>query len=268
MLGGWNGRGLTLNDRTSLDDTKVQQLLFHSLKNRLGVVCLSETHQKLAESRITVKDANKEECALSIIPNPEFVDGPSSKCALISVYAPMEANCTVEELDEFYLSLDEQVSSFLLNGLSPIIVGDFNLRLGQDSDPSPVTGPNMLGITASRNCSYLFSFCRNYTTTSNLRCSTRELSKDILRTPLNDGKTFIRDLKRKDQKSLVSFRWHLPRIPFCKFHRRSPSRLGIHCPYAYFHPELQADLQAKKHNLKRGVAAVKVTFSAIQMERF
>ena len=73
-----------------------------------------------------------------------------------------EANGTVEELDEFYLSLDEQVSSFLSNGLSPIIVGDFNLRLGQDSDPSPVTGPNVLGITASRNCSYLFSFCRKY----------------------------------------------------------------------------------------------------------
>ena len=140
-----------------------------------------------------------------MIPNPEFADGPSPKCALISIYTPKEANSTVEELDEFYLSLDEQVSSFLSNGLSPIIVGDFNLRLGQDSDPSPVTGPNVLGITASRNCSYLFSFCRNYTTTSNLRCSTRELSKDILRTPLNDDKTFIRDLKRKDLKSLISF---------------------------------------------------------------
>ena len=59
-VGGWNSRGLTLNDRTTLDDTKVQQLLFHSLNNRLGVVCLSETHQKLAESKIAIEDVNKE----------------------------------------------------------------------------------------------------------------------------------------------------------------------------------------------------------------
>ena len=98
-----------------------------------------------------------------MIPNPEFADGPSPKCALISIYTPKEANSTVEELDEFYLSLDEeQVSFFLSNGLSSIIVGDFNIRLGQDSDPSPVTGPNVLGITASRNCSYLFFFCHKY----------------------------------------------------------------------------------------------------------
>ena len=211
----------------------------------------------------------------------------------------------MEELDEFYLSLDEQVSSFLSNGLSPIIVGDFNLRLGQDSDPSPVTGPNVLGITASRNCSYLFSFCRKYGYVvansffghyneqftwfhpltkqghikdlvlvprstirhfftklfvdqsacvgnndhslvvagprHNSKSRRRSLAICNLKTkpcrreqqpPLNDDETFIRDLKRKDQKSLVSFRWRLPRIPFCKFHRRSPSRLGIHCPYA------------------------------------
>ena len=56
-VGGWNG--LTFNDRTSLDDMKVQQLLFHSLNNRLGIVCLSETHIKLAESRITVEDTTK-----------------------------------------------------------------------------------------------------------------------------------------------------------------------------------------------------------------
>ena len=139
-VAGWNGRGLTLNDRTTLVDTKVQQLLFHSLNNRLDIVCLIETHQKLAESKIAIEDVNKEVwtfhlsgdlaegglgvgflvspkvfvkefsprgprlCSLSITPNPELVDGPSPECALISVYAPTEANGTVDELDEFYLS--------------------------------------------------------------------------------------------------------------------------------------------------------------------
>ena len=54
------------------------------------------------------------------------MDGPSPECALISVYAPKEANGTVEELVECYLSFDEQVSSFLSNGLTPIIVGARN----------------------------------------------------------------------------------------------------------------------------------------------
>ena len=109
-IGGWNSRGLTLNDRTTLVDTKVQQLLFHSLNNRLDIVCLIETHQKLAESKIAIEDVNKEVwtfhlsgdlaegwlgfsflvspkvfvkelsprgprlCSLSITPNPELVD--------------------------------------------------------------------------------------------------------------------------------------------------------------------------------------------------
>ena len=158
-------------DRITLDQLKVTQLLLSATRNNLGVLALTEVHCRalrleghardifgdtwsyhlsgdlaggctgtgfLVSPKLKVLDYRVVSARLSIIKTLPVVsrDYPElpieASCATFSCYAPTEAAGSPADLHLFYCSIDEALEDCIRGGTYPIITGDFNVNLGAD----------------------------------------------------------------------------------------------------------------------------------------
>ena len=196
-VGCWNVRGLMeASDRTKLNQLKMEQIFYHSFQHTIGVLCLSEVHCRSQRLEGKILDPFKEFWSYHLggdisggsqgtvfLVSPKFkvqeftpisprlsqinllpIDQPA-EVILLSCYAPTESGGTISELFEFYSQLDAAIGDCVRGGIQPVIAGDFNVKLGEDlgdDEEEICTGPLVMGMHSSPNCSYLFGICRKY----------------------------------------------------------------------------------------------------------
>ena len=76
----------------------------------------------------------------------------------MSCYAPIESGGTLSELFELYSQLDAAIGDCVRSGIQSVIAGDFDVKLGKDlgdGEEEICTGPLVMGMHSSPNCSYL-----------------------------------------------------------------------------------------------------------------